>query len=251
MAYHPVVLAMTAHAERMGVLALLGTLMLVGWCAVALALAADSGESGARAVGAVVSKRQSCTTIVIGGPFAAAAIVVSNSPDPTDAVPVDDTSDAGPRVVADDQRVIFGSVAISSSWAVPDATDADVVVPGSVPDYVPAADVPAARDAAMLLDKVSEPEPVGFDGAAVIVEADRILVESAALEVLWRMPAATAEQPRRRPSPTNATRSSIKCGSTTCSSTSGTSPTTATPGSCGVRSPDGGCSWCAARSRAS
>jgi hypothetical protein len=199
---------MTAHAERVGVLALLGVLMLVGWCAVALGVAADSNESGARAVGAVVSKREGSTTIVIGGPFAAAAIVVANAPDQPDAVPADESSDAAPRVVSNDHPVIFGSVAIFSSPAAPDGVTVANAVPDGVPAAdvpaadvpaadVPAADFPAAHDAAMLLDGVSAPESAGSDGSAVIMEADRILADSAALEELWRLPAATAEQ--RRP----------------------------------------------------
>jgi hypothetical protein len=143
------VLALTAHAERVGVLAVLGVLVLVGWCTVALGVSAASEASGARTVGAVVSKRNGSTTIVVGGPFAAAAIVVPNGPEPGVDVAADDSCD---RVVAKDLPVIFGSIAIFESSAVP------------------------------------EPEP------AVVVEADRILAASAALEELWRLPAATADQ---------------------------------------------------------
>jgi hypothetical protein len=141
------VLALTAHAERVGVLAVLGVLVLVGWCTVALGVSAASEASGARTVGAVVSKRNGSTTIVVGGPFAAAAIVVPNGPEPGVDVAADDSCD---RVVAKDLPVIFGSIAIFESSA--------------------------------------EPEP------AVVVEADRILAASAALEELWRLPAATADQ---------------------------------------------------------
>lgn len=171
-------------------LALLGLLMLCGWCAVAIGVSTDSGAGGARTVGAVVSKRGGSTTIVVGGPFAAAAIVVTNDPEPgADAVPADEHSDAATTW---ELPVIFGSVAIFDSS---DGPDRSAVADDSYPaDGVPTPDVPAAYDAAMLLDGVSTPAPLGFDGAGVITEADRILADSAALEELWRLPAATADQ---------------------------------------------------------
>lgn len=162
-------------------LALLGVLMLVGWCAVALGVSADSAAGASRTVGAVVSKRHGSTTIVVGGPFAAAAIVVSNAPGPeADAVPADGSPDA---ITAEDQPVVFGSVAIFHTSPLSDTAASD-----EVPD------LPAAHDAAMLLDGVSPLEPAGFDGSAVVMEAERILADSAALEELWRQPAATADQ---------------------------------------------------------
>jgi hypothetical protein len=152
---------MTAHAERVGVLALLGVLMLVGWCAVALGVSADAGTGTARSVGAVVSKRDGSTTIVVGGPFAAAAIVVPDSPAPTGEA-ADQLADAAAGdAVIEGLPIVFGSIAIFNSTPVPE---------------------PAA------------PVVAGFDGSAVVVEADRILADSAALEELWRLPAATADQ---------------------------------------------------------
>lgn len=181
---------MTAHAERVGVLALLGVLMLVGWCAVALGMAADSRADGTRTVGAVVSKREGSTTIVIGGPFAAAAIVVSNPSGPdADAAPADGSPDA---MTSQDLPVVFGSVVIFRSSPVPDPAVPDGAA--AVAEGAPEPDLPLAHDAAMLLDGVVAAEPAGFDGAAVVMEADRILADSAALEELWRLPAATADQ---------------------------------------------------------
>jgi hypothetical protein len=113
------------------VLVLLALLMMVGWCAFALGVSANSEATGARTVGAVVSKRDGSTTIVIGGPFAAAAIVVSHDPEPVAA---------GAR--ADEH-------------------------PDAVPDAI---------------------------AVSAVLEAEKILADSAALEELWRLPAATADQ---------------------------------------------------------
>jgi hypothetical protein len=131
------------------------------------------GTHGSRTVGGVVSKREGSTTIVIGGPFASAAIVVPDEPAPR-AGPVyaDRTSDAD--LPARDLPAVFGSVAL------PDAS--------------------ALLDAAALLDASALPgeadlvgDAASFDGS-VVMEADRILADSAALEDLWRLPAVTEEQ---------------------------------------------------------
>jgi hypothetical protein len=143
---------MTAHAERVGVLVLLALLMMLGWCAFALGVSADSEATGARTIGAVVSKRDGSTTIVIGGPFAAAAIVVSHDPEPVAArARADEPSDAVPdAIVASAVPTVSGGTAVPDTSAVPDVSVAE--------------------------------------------EAEKILADSAALEELWRLPAATADQ---------------------------------------------------------
>ena len=156
---------------------LLGLLMLVGWSAVALGIAADSGTQGSRTMGGVVSKRDGSTTIVIGGPFASAAIVVPDGPEPASgaSAPSDATiSDAVPDALAGDLPAVFGSV--------------------TIPDTPAGLEQPALLDASALPGEADfVTDPAALDDS-VLQEADRILADSAALEELWRLPAATEEQ---------------------------------------------------------
>lgn len=201
---------MTAHAERVGVLALLGLLMLVGWSAIALGMAADSGAHVSRTMGGVVSKRDGATTIVIGGPFASAAIVVPNE-EPSigtgyaAAVYADGTSDAVPDYVPDEivtgqLPAVFGSVSLSDTSGLVEA--ADLIDSSALPDESDFLMDTAAFDGAAFESAVFDgagSDDAGFDGpspfeGAVVMEADQILADSAALEELWRLPAVTAEQ---------------------------------------------------------
>ena len=182
LAHDPVVLAMTVHTQQLGILSLLGLLMLVGWSAIALALGSRDGAF--RAVGGTVSKRGGNTTvIVVGGPYASAAIVVQ---DPTEISP-------GAGHAASTPGEVPGALPATDHPAAPDDVSALLAEPDLIADSTIASGS-AVFDGSVVLDG-----SVVFDGSvvldgSVVMEADRILADAAALEELWRLPAVTAEQ---------------------------------------------------------